>query len=116
MRREIPSYVFAGYPCTRHPAEKHREGHQGEAAVFPGEGLQRRAGCPDGERQRERHRAYHAGTEGNASVHKHRLSRRRRRANIRWREARTYVTRKEHAVYPVKIKHHHNLSNKSSGK
>lgn len=60
--------MFSGYPCTRLSAEKHREGHQGEAAVFPGEGLQRRAGRPDGERQREWHRAHHAGTKGNTST------------------------------------------------
>ena len=72
--------MFAGYPCTRHTSEKHREGHQGEAAVFPGEGLQRRAGRPDGKRQRERHRAHHAGTEGNKSTVMNHLSSRRKGA------------------------------------
>lgn len=58
---------FAGHPRTRHPAEEHREGHQGEAAVLPGEGLQRRPGRPDGERQGERLRTHHAGTEGSGT-------------------------------------------------
>lgn len=64
LRRQWHIY-FAGHPCTRHPAEEHREGYQGEAAVFPGEGLQWCAGRSDGKRQREWVRAYHAGTEGN---------------------------------------------------
>lgn len=64
LRYRLNRCRFAGHPRARHPAEEHREGHQGEAVVFPGEGLQRCAGRSDGECQGERLRAHHAGTEG----------------------------------------------------
>lgn len=66
-------YMFVGYPRSRHPSEKHRKSHPGETAEFTGEGLQRRSGRPDGERQREWRWAHHAGAQGNTpTAHTHR--------------------------------------------
>lgn len=56
----------AGNPRPGDAAEGAGKSHPGEAAEHAGQGLRRRPGHPDRERQGARQGAHHAGAEGKA--------------------------------------------------